>query len=186
MTNTDIRAIHRPLRQRYQNEPEAARYTYHVRSSVEPGDALHASVESLSHPGLTFKLSVNERIGGSGAEPTPGDVMLAALAGCKALAVAMVASSIRVRVSSLQVDVWGELDHRGVLLMPGAARPGFEKVHCRVRLRVAGGTPDEQLDRLKFAGEVCCAMTDTLRNATPLETSYEVEREQATEPSFAV
>jgi uncharacterized OsmC-like protein len=178
MNKVDVRAIHKPLRARYTNEPEAARYTYHVRSVAEPDDTLHTSVESVSHAGLALRLSVNERIGGSGTEPTPGDVLLASLAGCKALAVAMVASSIGVKLLSLEVDVWGELDHRGVLLMPGASRVGFESLRSRVRARVAAETSAEQLERLKFAGEVCCAMTDTIRNATPLETTYEVEREQ--------
>lgn len=176
MNNVDVRAIHKPLRERYKTDPEAARYTYHARSVAESGDALHASVESVSHAGLAFRLSVNERIGGSGTEPTPGDVLLASLAGCKALAVAMVASAMNVRVSCLTIDVWGELDHRGVLLMPGAARVGFESLRCRVCIRVAGDTSAEQLERLKFAGEACCALSDTLRNATPLETAYEVER----------
>ena len=120
---------------------------------------------------------MNERIGGSGSEATPGDVLLASLAGCKALAVAMVASSLKLNVSSLAVEVWGELDHRGVLLMPGASRVGFESLHCRVQLRVPAEASAEQLERLKFAGEVCCAITDTLRKATPLETIYDVERD---------
>jgi uncharacterized OsmC-like protein len=113
-------------------------------------------VESLSHPGLALCLSVNERIGGSGSEPTLGDVLLASLAGCKVLAVAMAASSLKVNLSFLAVDVWGELDHRGVMMMPGASRVGFEGLRCRVRLRVSADTSPEQLDRLKVAGEACC------------------------------
>jgi uncharacterized OsmC-like protein len=137
-------------------------------------DPLHAMVESVSHAGLGLQVSVNERIGGSGTRPTPGDLLIASLSSCKALALAMVASTLGVKVLRLEVDVWGDLDHRGVLLMPGATRVGFESVKCRVHLEVAEGTPQEKLDRLKMGGELCCALTDTIRNPTVLETSYEV------------
>jgi uncharacterized OsmC-like protein len=172
----DIRAIQQPLRARYAKQPDDARYTYRVRlEAAELDDPLHISARSVGHGEAAYRVTVNERIGGSGHEPTPGDLLLAALATCKAMSVKSVAAALGIELRSLEVDVAGDVDHRGVLLMPGASRPGFEWLRCTVRLTTGPGTDAAALRKLEHASEQCCAVTDTLRNATPLETIFEHE-----------
>lgn len=172
---TNIREIQRPLRERYAEDPAAARYTYNVHVvDADLDDPMHAVARSGSHPGPDYRVSVNEKIGGSGGEPTPGDVLLAALATCKAMSIKMVANALRIQLAALAVEIEGELDHRGVLMMPGGARPGFEAIRCAVRVTVAPGTSPELVHKLEAACELCCAVTDTIRNATPLATTFAV------------
>src|SRR5262245_28300636 len=111
----DVRSVQKPLRERYAREPEAARYTYHARvDDAGADDPMHATAVSVGHPGPSYTVTLNERIGSSGQEPTPGDLLLAALASCQAMSVKMVAASLRVRLLAIEVDVWGDVDHRGV------------------------------------------------------------------------
>lgn len=100
MSDIDVREIQRPLRRAYQERPEEARYTYRVRA-VAGGDALHAEVISEAHGGARWQVSVKERVGGSGGEPTPGDLLLGALAACKLLAIRMVANAARVELDEV-------------------------------------------------------------------------------------
>jgi len=153
----------------------SARYTYRVAVADSMLiDPIHVSARSLGHPGPEYRVSVNEKIGGSGEEPTAGDLLLAALAVCKAMSVKSVACHLGIQITALEVDVDGDIDHRGVLLMPGAARAGFETIRCKVRIAVADGTDALALKKLESASEACCAATDTLRNATPLITTFDV------------
>jgi len=176
MSKIDLRRIQRPLRERYQRDAEAARYTYRVRSSAAAlDDPLHVEVASDAHGGASWRVSVNERVGGSGDELTPGDLILAALTSCQALSVKMVAANMGIELASLEVEAEGDVDHRGVMMLPGAQRVGFERVRCRVRLEFPSGTPPERIRALLQAAEYVCAVTDALRHATPLETVFEVE-----------
>lgn len=166
----DVRAVQRPLCQRYAAEPAAARYTYCVgvdADAAELDDPWHVTATARAHGGKSYRMTINEKIGGSGFEPTPGDVLLAALAACQAMTFKSVAAAMGIRLTSLAVDVEGEVDHRGVLLMAGA-RAGFESITCLVRFAAAPGTDRRALAQLTAAAEKACAVTDTIRNATPL------------------
>ena len=81
---------------------------------------------------------------------------------------AMVASEL----TKLEVEVHGVVDHRGVMMVPGAERIGVESVECVVHFAVAEGTPAEKVAKLQMAAEGCCAVSDNLRNATPVNTTY--------------
>jgi putative redox protein len=162
----------RAFRSRYQKDPTAAVYTYRARTNGGPGDPLRAEAV-VEHGGVRYPVAVNEKIGGPGDEPTPGDLMLAALVSCKALAIQMVAASMRIELADLSVDAEAEVDHRGVLMM-GGVRPGFLSIRCRVRVAAKEGTPREAVERMLAGAEQCCAVTDTYRNGTPIETAHEI------------
>ena len=174
MATVDVREVLKPLRARYKEDPDAARYTYRVRASGDSSDPRRATVESIGHPGASWSVSINEKIGGEGSLPTPGDLMLAAWAACQTLAVQMAAALLRIQVRSVEVLAWGDVDHRGVMLMQGAERVGSESMRCRVRILVEPGIDEALLEKLKLASEATCGVTDNLMHQTPLETSFEI------------
>jgi uncharacterized OsmC-like protein len=174
MSTIDVREMLRPLRARYKEDPDSARYTYRVRASGDSSDPRRATVESIGHPGATWAVSINEKLGGEGVLPTPGDLMLAAWAACKTLAVQMAAAGLRIPVRSVEVMAWGDVDHRGPMFMPGAVRVGSESMRCRVRILVEPGTDEALLDKLKFAAEATCGVTDNILHETPMETAFEI------------
>ena len=169
----DIRALHAPLRQKYASDPEKAKYTYHVRATG--GDSpLGVNATSRSHPGTDWSVSVNERVGGAGEQITPGDLLLGALCSCQALSIQMVAANLGIKIEHLVVDATGEVDHRGVLMMPGGARVGLPEARLEARLRVAAGTNPKLVQKLMHVARKTCAVTDTLENLTSVQISMEL------------
>jgi uncharacterized OsmC-like protein len=136
-------------------------------------DAIHVEATSPAHGGSSWKVSVNERIGGTGGEPTPGDLLLAALASCQTLTLKMTAAALGVRLTSLVVVAEGDIDHRGVLLMDPNVRPGFTEIRLHVRVEAPGADPD-RLRRVLEAASRSCAATDALRNGAPIQVSQEI------------
>ncbi len=170
-----LRDKQKSLRASYESDPKKAFYTYHVRTADSClDDPLRVEAESVGHAGSTYSVSVNERVGGDGIEQTPGDLLLASLAACKALSIKMVASGMRIQLTRLQVDAWGDVDHRGVMMVPGASRIGFTSVRTKVSLDVAEGTPAEKTKMLLQVSEMVCAATDAIKNKTPIESTCEV------------
>ncbi len=170
----DIRRIQKPLRKRYHQEPDAARFTYRVSARTsDPSDPLHVDARSVSHPGAGWRVSVNERVGGTGEDITPGDLLLSSLAACQALSVQMVAANLGLELEDVEVEASGDVDHRGVLLIPGAQRTGCEGISCRVRITPKSDTPKEALELLTQFADQVCAVSDNLRNPTAVETTYE-------------
>ncbi len=155
----------RSLKAAWAADPTLPHYTYRVEAGLaEP--TTHATARSISHA-ASWTMTVNERIGGNGADPTPGDVVLAALAGCHVLAIRGCAVAMGVTLERVDVTVEGDVDHRGVMLMDPAVRAGFSAIRVKVHVEAPGLAP-EKLRKLLAAAERSCAVTDALRNATPL------------------
>src|SRR5438045_294399 len=104
----------RTLRAAWAADPGQAQYTY-VVSAAPAEQPSHAVARSASHP-ASWTMTVNERIGGNGADPTPGDVLLAALAACQVLAIRAAAAASGVALTRCEVETEGDVDHRGVML----------------------------------------------------------------------
>ena len=164
------------FRKHYAANPEEARYTY-TMSSVADDRALFAAAVSESHGKVRYEATLNEKLGGSGTDPTPGDLMLGALVTCQALSLKVVAMAMGIALSSLTVEAEGDVDHRGVLMLDGV-RAGFEEIRLTVRYQLAADPPPERVERWLQAAERSCAVTDALRHPT----SVVVERIALTAP----
>src|SRR6202142_843672 len=121
MNADELRALQAPLKDRYRNEPQAARITLaargplddaHVACKVETGRAL--AVAGL-HPAT----------GGSGMELCSGDMLLEALVACAGVTLKAVATAIDVPLKSGAVSAEGDLDFRGTLGVAKEAPVGF-------------------------------------------------------------
>ena len=141
----DLRALQRPLKDRYRSDPStskirlearASQSTVPVSCSVDLGRAIYAAE---AHSG----------VGGPGTGACSGDLLLGALAACAQITCQMVATAMAIPLRSVEVVVTGELDLRGTLGISRDVPVGFEFDQLSLRNRRTGRTPrsDRRLAR---------------------------------------
>src|ERR687885_206254 len=123
----DVRAVQKPLKDRYRGDPEASRITLVGRAaqgetpiacSVDLGRAVY---DAQAHPG----------VGGAGTAACSGDLLLGALAACAQLTCQMVAASMGIETRRIEVGVDGDLDLRGTLGLDREAPVGLSAIRLR-------------------------------------------------------
>ena len=168
-----------PLRSRYKKSPEEALTrkgaTTRATRDLPAGDPFHGEVEIGSGYGVSQRFGLDRYVGGLHDLPNPGDLLCAALAACEDGTIRMAADLLGVTLEDLEVEVTGELDVRGALLVDPEVRAGFEALECRIRLRAAPDTDPRMLRRLLGIAERCCVNLDTLRAGARVEIETELE-----------
>lgn len=165
MDAAELRAVQRPLKDRYRAEPDEAVVTLRaeaelsstdVACSVQTGWAL---VEAGLHPAT----------GGDGTLACSGDMLLQALAACAGVTLRSVATNRGIDVSGV-VRAEGELDFRGTLGVDRSVPVGFRTIRLAFDL-VSDCATEEQLDELIAITERYCVVYQTL--AAPPALSIE-------------
>jgi len=154
----NLREQQAPLKDGYRADPGSARITLHahgtqtdapIACSVEVGRALH---EAQAHAG----------VGGAGTAPCSGDLLLGAHAACAQITCQMVAESMGIETTRIEVDVEGDVDLRGTLGVDREAAVGFEQIRLRFDVEAPKATA-EQLESLYEKAERYCVVLQTLR-----------------------
>jgi uncharacterized OsmC-like protein len=160
----DLRAVQKPLKERYREDPASSRITL-VARGVQAGTPIACSVDlgrtiydAQAHPG----------VGGAGTAACSGDLLLGALAACAQLTCQMVAAAMEIAVDSVEVTVEGDLDLAGTLGTSREANVGFESIRLRLDIDAPAATA-EQLASLREKTERYCVVLQTLRNPPALE-----------------
>ena len=161
----DLRAVQKPLKDSYREDPAEARITLTARGgqtdapiscSVDLGRAIY---EAQAHPG----------VGGAGTGACSGDLLLGALAACAQLTCQMVATAMGIETERIEVIVEGDLDLRGTLGLDREVGAGFDAIRLRFEID-APGASEEQLASLHEKTERYCTVLQTLRNAPVIES----------------
>ena len=106
-------------------------------------------------------------VGGTGAAPSPGWLLRAAVASCVATLIAMRAAQQGVALADLEVEVDSESDDRGILGIDDSIRAG--PLSGRVAVRIsAPGVPDETLREIAAWGIAHCPVSDAVEHGVPL------------------
>ena len=160
----ELRAVQRPLKDRYRAAPDAALVTLRatgdlddteVACSVQTGRAL---VEAGLHPAT----------GGDGSLACSGDMLLQALVACAGVTLRSVATNRGIEVSgTLRAE--GDLDFRGTLGVDRDAPVGFTAI--RLVFDLESSAPQEQLDELIATTERYCVVYQTLAGPPELAIS---------------
>src|SRR6185437_16142325 len=120
----DLRAIQKPLKEKYRSDPNSSRITLKAHSdqtdtpiacSVEVGKALF---DAQAHTG----------VGGAGTAACSGDLLLGALAACAQLTCQLVAAAMGVPTRKIEVTVNGDMDLQGTLGLSKSVPVGFESI----------------------------------------------------------
>jgi uncharacterized OsmC-like protein len=166
MDREELRAVQKPLKSHYREEPESALVTLQaegalddqeVACSVQTGRAL---VRAGLHPAT----------GGSGTLACSGDMLLEALVACAGVTLRAVATSLGIPVTG-RVRAEGDLDFRGTLgvASDGEAAVGFRAI--RLVFELEGGATDDRLDQLLELTERYCVVYQTLAGGVPVSMS---------------
>jgi uncharacterized OsmC-like protein len=163
----DLKAVQRPLKERYRSDPESSRITLRARGgrtdtplscSVDIGRAVY---EAQAHAGT----------GGPGTGACSGDLLLGALAACAQITCQLVAEALGIAASRIEVAVEGDLDLRGTLGVSKEVPVGFE--HIRLRFDVdAPNASADQLRTLREKTEQYCVVFQTLVKPPRIDTDW--------------
>lgn len=169
----DVRRRQDPLRERYRTEPNGALITDRARAiKGTETDPFHGFFAPGSQDyGIVWPFGIHGAVGGFHDGPNPGDLLCAALATCLDSTLRILADRMGVRLTSLEVDVKGEIDVRGTLAVAREVPVRMQSMHCDVNLSTAEGTDPQLVKRLLAAAERSCVNLQTLRHGVPVETS---------------
>ncbi|MDH5356569.1 MAG: OsmC family protein [Gammaproteobacteria bacterium] len=172
----DVKQKQQHLRNKYCEDPAAAMVTDHAKSrSLDDSDPYHALVLPMPGTGIEIPVGVHEALSGLHDAATPGDILCAALAACFDSSMRMVANVMGIRLKLLEVDVEGDVDVRGALLMNARIPVGFQTMRCTVNVIAAEGTSPASVKKLCKLAEHCCVVQRTLLESPNLETSYQLK-----------
>src|SRR5437867_13095243 len=140
----DVRALQKPLKDRYRSDPASSRITLTARGSQV--DAPIACSVDIGR--AVYEAQAHAGVGGPGTAACSGDLLLGALAACAQITCQMVAAAMEIPVERIAVAVEGDLDLRGTLGVSREAPVGFEDIRVKFDVEAPGATK-EQLRALR-------------------------------------
>jgi uncharacterized OsmC-like protein len=99
--------------------------------------------------------------------PTPVEYLLSALAACLTAGIGNIASARQIELHSVESEVEGDIDIRGILGLSDEVRNGFKAI--RVTFRIAGNADAETLRKIVAQSVARSAVLDMLRNGTQVD-----------------
>jgi len=163
----DLKAMQKPLKERYRAEPGSSRIRLTARGS-QTGAPIGCSVDIGR---AVYEAQAHAGVGGAGTAACSGDLLLGALAACAQITCQMVATAIGVPAKRIEVTAEGDLDLAGTLGVSRAVPVGFETIRLRFDVEAPDATPD-QLRALKEKTEQYCVVFQTLSKPPKLETGW--------------
>jgi uncharacterized OsmC-like protein len=164
MDRDELVRLQQPLKDRYRDEPEAARLTLTAEGTL--GEGISCSLKTgraLAEAGL-HPLS-----GGDGSQLCSGDMLLEALAACAGVTLRAVATSLEIPIAGGRVLAEGDLDFRGTLSVDKQAPVGFTDI--RLRFELDSPATRQQLDKLVELTERFCVVFQTLARTPALSVT---------------
>src|SRR5256712_10004573 len=168
MDKAALQALQAPLKERYRDDPDAARITLsaegrlgdeHVSCSVATGRAL---VEAGLHPAT----------GGTGLSACSGDMLLESLVACAGVTLRAVATALEIPLRDATVHAEGDLDFRGTLAVSKEVPVGFQQI--RLRFDLDTDASEEQLATLLRLTERYCVVYQTLARPPKINISHHI------------
>ncbi|MFN2504516.1 MAG: OsmC family protein [Acidimicrobiales bacterium] len=161
MRADELRAIQKPIKDRYRDQPEAAQITLTAEGHLDEGITCSVATGSaIARAGL------HPATGGNGLALCSGDMLLQALVACAGVTLRSVATSLGIPVSGGTVRAEGELDFRGTLALSKEVPVGFSAI--RLRFELDCDATDEQLATLLRLTERYCVVYQTLARSPQL------------------
>ena len=133
-----LKAVQRPLKERYRADPAAAAITLHASGKVSDGIA--CSVETGRE---LVKAGLHRSTGGPIGAVCSGDMLLQALVACAGVTLKAVSTALAIPLKSGTVSAEGDLDFRGTLGVDKEAPVGFREI--RLTFDVDTDVPQDKL-----------------------------------------
>jgi uncharacterized OsmC-like protein len=164
MDREELRAVQAPLKDRYREQPAAARVTLSASGTI--GEGISCSVQTgraLAEAGL------HPASGGDGSLLCSGDMLLEALVACAGVTLRAVSTSLEIPLRGGSVRAEGELDFRGTLGVAKDAPVGFSAI--RLAFELDADADEQQLATLLRLTERYCVVFQTLASPPALSAS---------------
>jgi uncharacterized OsmC-like protein len=170
MDSAGLRAVQRPLKDAYREDPQRAVVTLSAQGDLD-GEDISCSVatgKALAVAGL------HPASGGDGTLACSGDMLLQALVACAGVTLRAVATSLEIPVTGGTVHAEGDLDFRGTMAVSREAPVGFSSV--RLSFDLDTDAADDQVAKLISLTERYCVVYQTLANPVPVAVSSAVRK----------
>lgn len=171
-TSSEVRDRQRPLRKLYREHPAEAlspKWARTSSSAVAASDPFHGDVEVGRGYGTRLRYGLDKGIGGLHDLPNPGDQLCATLAACFDGTIRMVADLMGIELDEVCVEVNGEVDLRGTLLLEPTVPVGFTSLTVRPEVRATDGTDPARVAALLDLVEQTCVTLSTLREGVSVQ-----------------
>jgi uncharacterized OsmC-like protein len=109
---------------------------------------------------------------GTDTGANPAEYLLHALAACLTTSIVYVAAARKVRLTSVESALTGDMDVRGALGVSDEPRNGFERIG--VSFRVTGNAPEEKLREVVERATARSAVYDIITNGVPVDLEVAV------------
>jgi uncharacterized OsmC-like protein len=159
-----LRAIQKPIKDRYREDPEAAIIT--LRAEGKIGEGVSCSVETGR---ALVEAGLHPATGGTGLQVCSGDLLLQALVACAGVTLNAVATAIGLAVRDATVKAEGDIDFRGTLGVDKEAPVGFTDI--RLRFDIDGDLNPDDLAKLIRLTERFCVVYQTLLRSPKVEVT---------------
>ena len=142
--------------------PDEARYTDSLATArVEEG----LRIRVAGPTGESLVTDMPGAVGGSGAAPSPGWYLRAAVAACVTSLAVMRAAQLGIEGFTCEVEVDSESDDRGILGLDPSVPGG--PLSMRIGFRMAGEASD-RLEEIAHWAVEHCPVSDAVRRAVPV------------------
>jgi uncharacterized OsmC-like protein len=159
-----LKAQQAPVKDRYRQDPKAARLTLQASGTLDlSGIVCH--VDSFNG---TVPAGLHAGAGGEGKEACAGDMLLQALVACAGVTLKAVSTALAIPIRSGTIRAEGDMDFRGTLGVSKEVPVGFQSI--RLKFDLDTDAPEEQLQTLVKLTERYCVVYQTLANAPAMST----------------
>ena len=157
--------------------PALAKFQFRASSRWVSGTYSESQVESFSGAGGEHQHQTTFRYGadhpavlvGQDRGPTPIEFLLHGLASCITAGIGNIAAARGVTLTSVESQVEGDIDLRGILGLSDEVRNGYERI--RINFTIAGDAPPEKLRAIVEQSRARSAVFDVLTNGVPVDVS---------------
>jgi uncharacterized OsmC-like protein len=158
MDATQLRALQAPIKQRYRDEPAAARVAARAECRLD-ADAIACSVPRWH--GET-KAGLHQAAGGTGELACSADMLLEALVACAGVTLRAVATAMGIELRGGRVIAEGDWDARGTLGIDRTVPVGISDL--RLIFDLDTDAPPDKRARLVETAERYCVILQTLKS----------------------
>lgn len=167
MDSEELKAIQKPLKEKYKSDDRAALITLKAHGKV--GEGITCKLETgkaLAEAGL------HPATGGSGINVCSGDMLLEALVACAGVTLSSVATSMGIDLRNAVVHAEGDLDFRGTLAVSKEVPVGFQKI--RLRFDLDTDADNEKIDKLIELTERYCVVYQSLNHPAEFNVEHRI------------
>jgi uncharacterized OsmC-like protein len=156
-------------------QPELAKFQFRAKGKWVNGTHSRMAINGFYGAGQEHQRESNFTMDGDhptvlcGTDngPAPVEYLLAALAACLTAGIGNIASARQIELHSVESEVEGDADLRGLLGLDDKVRNGFSAI--RVTFRIAGNADIETLRKIVEQSLARSAVLDMLRNGTSVD-----------------